>query len=117
MKELKAHNQDIGRSMEQEPMMFEAETWENEKYIRLKWYGPNEESQKRSEGKRDRSSEMSKGEKGGVGPPQSVAEILDVGTERVDNEKEYMRAVCVKIQEQRLDIKVSNKRKLGILKN
>ena len=65
MKELKAQNQDIEWDLEKEPKTFDEATWKGDKYIRLKWYGPTEENQRRLEGKRDRISDRRKGEKGG----------------------------------------------------
>ena len=67
MKELKAQKKDIEKAANKEPETFEEETWKDDKYIRLRWSGILEETQRRYEGKRERSQERRKVEKGGEG--------------------------------------------------
>ena len=67
MKELKAQRKDIENASNKDPKTFGEEIWKDDKYIRLRWSGNLEEPQKRYEGKRERSQERRKGEKGGEG--------------------------------------------------
>ena len=66
-KELKAQRKDFAHAIMTDAKTFEEETWEAEKYIRLKWNGCQEELQKRYEGKRDRIPEKRKWGKGNEG--------------------------------------------------
>ena len=66
-KELRVQKRDIENAIVKDPKTFEEETWKEDKYIRLRWSGNQEEPQKRYEGKRERIQERRKGEKGGEG--------------------------------------------------
>ena len=62
MNEMIAQLRDIGRIIGNVLTVFEEGPWMDEKHIRPKWYGPTDENHRTQEGKRDRGSDMEKGD-------------------------------------------------------